>query len=199
MKILNIATYISLFLFSQCSYSLTIGHPKTDEDFSLLPPYCKVNMHAGYEGYRDPVEAKMWDDRLHGTTGIWHYCWGLHQINLANQSADINQRRGYLSQAIGDMRYTQERASQDSILLPKIYYDIGQTLEELDDDAGAMEAYYQCIKLNPKLPRPYAALSDLFKNQNKTKQAVAILEEGLKYKPKSKTLLKRLAQLTKEK
>lgn len=200
MKILKITIYIGLFLFSQWSYCVSLGHPKTDEDFALLPPYCKVQMHAGYEGNIDPTVVKIWEKRLGaGYYTSHHYCWGLHYVNLAHTAVDKAERNRALNAAINDMRYPLQYAPPEFILLPKISYDIGQILEELGDDVGAMQAYYQSIKLNPKLPRPYAAISDLYKKQNNTKEALAILEQGLKYKPKSKALLKRLAQLSKEK
>jgi len=193
MKILKIAVYFSLFLFSQWSYS----NPKTDEDYAVLPPYCKYAQAAPLQG--DPG-AKIWRDRLgDGYSHVHHYCWGLFNSIKAQTNPDKNDRTFTLDYAIKDMQYVQKNAPPQFVLQPRISYDIGQIREELGDNAGAMEAYYQSIKLNPKLPRPYAALSDLFKKQNNTKEALAILEQGLKYKPKSKVLLKRLALLSKEK
>lgn len=196
MKILNIAAYFSLCLISQWSYS-SEWRPKTDEDYALLPPYCKVAQ--GAPNHEDP-SAKVWGERLgDGFSHVHHYCWGLFDVSNAYKTFDKASRNGLLGAAIREMQYVQRNAPPTFVLQPKISYDIGQILEELDDNAGAMHAYYQSIKLNPKLPRPYAALSDLFKKQNNTKEALAILEQGLKYKPKSKTLLKRLALLSKAK
>ena len=197
MKILKIATYISIFFFSQWSYS-SMDRPKSEEDFAQLPPYCKAQQWAGYQNI-DPSAAKLWQARLgDGYPHIHHYCFGLFDLNNAHKIPNKADRTFLLEQAIGEMRYVQKAAPPTFVLQPKISYDIGQILEELDNFSGAMQAYYQSIKLNPKLPRPYAALSDLFKKQNNTKEALAILEQGLKYKPKSKALLKRLAQLSNE-
>ena len=177
------------------------GRPKTDEDFALLPPYCKARTVNGDTRIVDPSLVKLWMARLGGGfQHVHHYCWGLFDLNNAHKIFDNKDRRNeLLTSAIEEMQYVQKDAPPQFVLQPKISYDIGQIREELGDNSGAMQAYYQSIKLNPKLPMPYAALSDLFKKQKNTKEAIAILEQGLKYKPKSKALLKRLAQLSKEK
>ena len=199
MKILTIATYISLFLFSQWSYG-SLNRPKTDEDFALLPPYCKARKLMEETRYVDPSLQKLWMTRLGSDfQHVHHYCWGLFDLYNAHKIFDKARRDELLFSAIEEMHYVQQHAAPQFVLQPKISYDIGQIREELGDNSGAMQAYYQSIKLNPKLPMPYAALSDLFKKQKNTKEAIAILEQGLKYKPKSKALLKRLAQLSKEK
>ena len=87
------------------------------------------------------------------------------------------------------MDYVLKNVSPTFKMLPKIYYDQGQIYEMMDKTVKAMQAYQQSIKLNPKLPMPYAALSDLFKKQKNNKEAIMILEQGLKYKPTSKALL----------
>lgn len=197
MKILKNALYISLFLISQWPY-ISEAKPESDEDWAQLPPYCKYAQLAPLQG--DPG-AKVWKERLgEGYPHIHHYCWGLWQVMEAHKILDSKEGRDFtFKQAIQNMQYVQNEAPPTFVLQPKISYDIGQIREELGDNSGAMQAYYQSIKLNPKLPKPYAAISDLFKKQNNTKEAIAILEQGLKYKPKSKALLKRLAQLSKEK
>jgi tetratricopeptide (TPR) repeat protein len=190
MKILKIATYISLIFFSQWSHSIDL----TDEEVARLDPICQARMKAGSSEYA------MWAKRLaSGWQDSHHYCFGTHFLNLANKTIDKDKRRGLLNSAAAEMEYTRIHTSDEYKLKPKIYYDIGQVREGLDDEAGAIQAYFYSIKLNPNLPKPYAALSDLYKKQNNSKQAIAILEEGLKYKPKSKTLLKRLEKLSKEK
>lgn len=196
LKILKTASYISLLLFSQWSYCIEIP----EEVYAkVLPVYCKFTQGAPNH-FTDPSATKMWSERLgDGFSHAHHYCWGLFDVSNAHKTFDKASRNGLLGAAIREMQYVQRNAPPTFKLQPKISYDIGQILEELDDNAGAMHAYYQSIKLNPKLPLPYAALSDLFKKQKNSKEALAILEQGLKYKPKSKALLKRLALLSNEK
>ena len=200
MKILIIATYISLFLFSDLSYGVDLARPATDEDFAVLPPYCKTRTLSGETRYVDPSLKKLWMDRFGSDfQHVHHYCWGLFYVYKAHKTFNKGERNAFLGYAIGEMQYTQKHTSPQLVLQPKISYDIGKIREELDDNAGAIQDYYKCIKLNPKIATPYAAISDLFKKQNNTKEALAILEQGLKYKPKSKALLKRLEKLSKEK
>lgn len=200
ITILKTATCISVLLFSQWSYGQWETRVNKNEDCLTLPDYCKANGHTGCQDpNQESLKVKWWGilgkDMMH----IHHYCWGLYNVHRAHGITDKPNREEILKGAIGDMQYVLSNASPEFKLLPKICYDIGQIREELGDSAGAMKEYYQSIKLNPKLPIPYAAISDLLQKQNKPKEAIAILEQGLKYKPKSKTLLKRMALLTKEK
>ena len=114
-------------------------------------------------------------------------------------SLNEKQKEAVFQSAIGEMRYVENAAAPTFSLLPKISYDIGQIYEKMDKTVEALQAYQRSIKLNPELPMPYAAISDLFKKQKNNKDAITMLEQGLKYKPTSKALLKRMEKLSKEK
>lgn len=199
MNILKLLILISLFLASQWACG---AYPGTDADFAVLPPYCKARLRkdASYEVWN----RRLGPDFLH----VHHYCAGLHTRNIGDKfyTSHIgdklrsnNGREEHYTTAIGEMGYVLTHASPTFKLLPKIYYDQGQMYETLGKTVEAMQVYQQSIKLNPKLPMPYAALSDLFKKQKNNKEAIMILEQGLKYKPTSKALLKRMEKLTKDK
>jgi tetratricopeptide (TPR) repeat protein len=198
LRNLQTVSFAVLLLLSQWSYSATEVPKEAYTD--ILPDYCNYTWNAP-GSKTDPSTAKIWSQRLGGDGFIHthHYCWGLYDVYLAHKSLEKASREGYLGEAIKEFHYVQTNSPETYKLLPKISYEEGQLREELGDLAGATRAYYESIRLNPKIARPYAALSDLFKKLNNTKDALEILEQGLKYKPKSKLLLKRVALLSKEK
>lgn len=184
MKSLTLIMYICLLFAPQISQG-SMDRPKTVEDFALLPPFCRAHVHAGYPNINQ-AEATLWAQRLGlGWPHVHHYCFGLFDTTKNKPGA-----------AIAEMDYVMKH-SPPFPLMPRISYDMGKLYEQIGDPNSAMQAYFKSIKLNPKLPMPYAALSDLFKKQNNNKDAIAILQQGLKFKPNSKALLKRLEKLNK--
>jgi tetratricopeptide (TPR) repeat protein len=199
MNILKFAIIVSLFLTSQQLHSTecTTGSNVicNEADIAVLPPYCRARMLND----KDP-SFKEWNHRLGPDfIHIHHYCFGLYKTNKGNMTLDKGEKEELYTSAIGEMEYLFAHASPTFKMLPRISYDQGQLYEKRGKTGEAMQAYQKSINLNPKLPMPYAALSDLFKKQKNNKEAILILEQGLKYKPTSKALLKRMEKLTKDK
>jgi tetratricopeptide (TPR) repeat protein len=192
MNILKTALFFILFSISEWAQS---AYPKTDYDFALLPPYCKAKL-----GNVSEAEREIWARRIGGGfLHIHHYCAALFTMNLSYKVTDRKQLPEIYNAVLGEIAYVENNTSPKFILWPRLQYDKGQVLEKLNDTAAAIQAYQESIKSNPKLPLSYAALSDLYEKQKNTKEAIVILEQGLKYKPESKILLKRLAKLSKGK
>lgn len=191
MNIYKKAIFIILFI----TLPVKAEFPKSESDFVLLPPYCKARF-----GDKKSENYKAWGKRLgHDFLHLHHYCAGLHTLNLANKETDIKERNYKLTTAIGEMGYVLKNASQEFALLPKIYFDQGNIYELLNQPDKAMQDYQKSLSLNTKNSMPYAAMSDLYLKLNNKKEAIAILEKGLKYKPNSKVLRKHLEKLTKVK
>ncbi|PKM13522.1 MAG: hypothetical protein CVV13_00985 [Gammaproteobacteria bacterium HGW-Gammaproteobacteria-3] len=192
MNILKLCVLILLMIGGPTAFA---AYPKNDQDFRLLPPYCKARSSDS----KSP-EYQLWQKRLgSGFLHIHHYCAGLFTRDIANRTTNRNDKKSALKVAVGEMQYVFDHASPSFVLLPKISYDQGQIFEQLGDIPKAFQAYQRSIKLNPKLAPPYAALSDLYIKQNNTQDAIKVLEQGLHYKPNSKALLKRMAKLRKTK
>lgn len=190
MNQLRLTLWLSLFFSVPLVHAAPQSNVPTTN--AMLPPYCKDSVDQKAVGYQEWVN-KLGPDFVH----VRHYCAGLYTMAVGVKLFDKSKREEAFNNAIQEMDYVLRYASADFALLPKISYDIGQLYEKLDKTDDAIKAYQYSIKLNPKLPIPYAALSDLFKKQKDTKAAVSILEQGLKYKPDSKALLKRMASLSK--
>jgi len=168
-------------------------YPETDTDFSLLPPYCKVKLRSDSKS----AEYQAWEKRLGPSfSNVHHYCAGLFTQTIANRMADKNARIHELKSAVGEMEYVHVHSYQNFVLLPKIAFDQGEIYEQMDQPIDAMKKFQQSISLNPKNSQPYIALSNLYIKQNNKNEAIAILEQGLKYKPDSKSLRKHLEKIT---
>lgn len=190
MNFLKQALIIGLFLSSQFAYAV---YPRSEADMMVLPPFCKARLAPDRDkdpGYQEWMK-RMGPNFIH----IHHYCAGLFTMGLADKSFDKAEKVSHLNAALGELTYVVQHSTKPFKFLPRVIYDIGQAYEKLDNTTEAMKAYQRCIEMNPRLPIPYAALSDLFKKNNNKSDAIAILEQGLKYKPKSKSLLSRMEKL----
>ena len=49
------------------------------------------------------------------------------------------------------MHFVQQHASRQLLLQPRISYDLGKRLEELDNNRGAMQTFYQKYKAKSKV------------------------------------------------
>ena len=190
MNIQKLTLIFCLFFSSQLAFAIP-----SEAEFALLPPLCK----ARYASDKDPSNQE-WLKRLGSNfIHLHHYCSGLLKVNLADKQSDKNEKMSGYTSALGEFNYVIRSVSPDFKLLPRIIYELGQTYEKMGNTPEAMRAYQRCISINPRLPIPYAALSDLFLKQNNKKEALLMLEQGLKFRPNSKSLLKRMDKLNKGK
>lgn len=187
-------------IFFMTTLSAKADYPKSENDFAFLPPYCKARIFQKQVDGQDSAQYKVWMKRLGPDfLHVHHHCAGLFTQMLANRITDKHQRNIQLDQAIKEMDYILEHASPKFGLLPKVSFDQGNIYEQMNQPDKAMQAYQKSISFNPKNPQPYIALSNLYIKQKNKNEALATLEQGLKYKPDSKSLIKQLEKLTKEK
>jgi tetratricopeptide (TPR) repeat protein len=178
------------FIFSQ---NAAADFPKTDLDFIGLPEYCVATQKPSLRGTAKQI---LWDKRMISVVGLSHACAGLFSYNLAWRDRDKSERNFHLRSAVNEMSYPLNK-SPNSVLTPRLHYETGRAYEGLEEYDNALESYRLSIQANPKTWEPYAAISDILLKANQKNKAIEILEEGLKHKPDSKPLLKRLAKLKK--
>ena len=148
--------------------------PKTDADFALLPPYCKVRF-----GDHSSADYKNWQRKFgRGWTDMHHYCEGLDYLNKANMSFDEGNRAKLLNIAVKQFSYVQERTGSKFILQPEITTQKGRAYLKLGQDGAALQEFYNAIKLNPKYTPAYSALSDYYRDKNDPEEARKILEDA---------------------
>lgn len=196
-KILLKYFFTSSLLYSSLSFA---EFPQTDHDYSLLPPYCKARASGN-----SPL-AKLWEKRLNahgeGFLHIHHYCSALHTINLAQRMipADEGQkkvRRRFYETATGGIGYMEENADPQFILWPQIYTTKAVALFALDRPGEAVNYLEKAIEKNKKFSKAYGMLADYWSKSGNKKSSIEILDEGLKYSPNSKILIKKRNALSK--
>jgi len=181
-----------LFLHPLVSNAGGSSTPKTDADFARLPVYCL----ARHKKKGDPVQRKMWKKKLgSGFLHLHHYCYALHYMNKSHNVSNKKANRDALGAALKEIGYVERRTSEQFYLRPEMAYKKGTIYERLGNHSAAMKEYLRGIALNPRVPALYSALSDLYKKAGDNKEAMNVLKQGLRYKPNSKSLNKRLIRL----
>ena len=194
LKKIALFVFISLLLNASSSFA---GYPKTDEDFSLLPPFCRAKLSG------DSPLAKLWAERLgSGWLHVHHYCAALHTLRLANNllptDADTKMdKRSLYGAVLGEIKYMEEHADPQFVIFPNIYATKAEALFALDQPGEAVVYLTKAISKNNKFTKAYKMLADYYIKTGNKKSATEILQEGLKYSPRSRTLQKRLNALSK--
>jgi len=182
---------LTLFITFLPHTAFSNSYPKTEADFSKLPPYCKARMQQ-----QKSANYQLWAKRLGGDfIHVHHYCAGLHMLNKSWSTTNSKTREGILRGATGEISYTQKHSSPKFILQPEMSFKKGSILMLLNDLVAAHKEFRKGIQLNPKYSRNYSALSDLYKKQGNIEESRYILEQGLTHSPKSKALKRRLKKL----
>ena len=193
LKIMVEGKFSLLVLF--ILYGLTtnaFGFPSTDADFALLPPYCAAKYN------RPGTNPDKWK-RLFGRQNwvhIHHYCSGLDNINKAHKLiGNPEKSRHRLRVAIKGIDYMLENATANFVLLPELHLKKGQIYAELKQYSNAFTEYNNAIRLKKDYSAAYANMSDLYVKTGNREEAIKTLEKGLKMKPNSKKLARRLEEL----
>ncbi|MCQ8179982.1 tetratricopeptide repeat protein [Methylomonas sp. SURF-1] len=191
-RIAKLFSFAAIFLASKTASADT---NTIDMDIMALPDYCAKFIKPDLEG---TAKAQRWDKLLSGFDGIHHYCFGLNKYNKAWKTFDKTERSSLLKGAINEMSYPlNHHFNPKHPLSPKLLYDIGKASEAQEDYKSAIDYYKKSIDLNPNVWLPHAALSDIQVKLNLKKEAIETLKNGLKFKPNSKPLLKRLDKIQK--
>jgi tetratricopeptide (TPR) repeat protein len=187
--------FISLLLNATQSFAV---YPQTDKDFSLLPPFCKAKLKPS-----SPAETDLWARRLGYDFGhTHHYCAALHSLRVANAiiptDADRKQdKMGLYGAVLSEVKYMEDFADSKYVLFPNIYTTKAEALFALNQPGEAAAYLTKAIQKNKKFTKAYSMLADYYIKTGNTKAATDILQEGLKYSPKSKILQKKLNNLSK--
>ena len=200
MMLKKISLFLFISLLLNASNSFAAGGPKTEEDWSLLPPFCKARSVAS------SPEGQLWEKRLdthgQGFIHVHHYCGALHDLRLANSllatDADTKmEKRGLYGAVLPNIKYMEEHADPQFVIFPNIYATGAEALFALDRPVEATAYLTKSISKNKKFTKAYKMLADYYIKTGDKKSATEILQEGLKYSPRSRALQKRLNALSK--
>jgi len=174
------------------------GYPKTDADYMLLPPFCKARASGDKSLNYKNWAKKLGRDFLH----THHYCAALNTLRQARLMFPKNKsqqqdKKGTLSFIFNNIQYMEDHAKPTYVLFPHIYTTKAEAYLEAKQTTKAIEYFNKAINANKKFTKPYALLSDYYLRIKNKKDALSILEDGLKHSPKSRALNKRIKKLLK--
>ena len=161
------------------------------ENTQYLPSYCayratpqgKANKAGKY-----PSLKPIWQH-------IHHYCSGAYAEFQARKTTNPQRRKQHLSLLISEMTYVGRHCDTRCILYPELHSRWGWALNEQGKVPEAIKHYKAAIKARPSYSKAYALLADLYVGINQRGEARKVLEEGLKRRPKSRALQRRLKKL----
>lgn len=172
---------LTLLLFQAPAVALQ-PFAATKEELALMPAYCSVpNKSLGEACY--PLN---------------HYCDALKAMIRVDQNQA--ESRYWLGIAVATFERELSGHWEKCPLKPEAHVNLGRALLRQDGITGvssgkAVANFTQAIAIQPDYIPGYYALSDYYVQLGDKKKALNAVEEGLKYLPNSKALLRRFKEL----
>ncbi len=161
----------------------------TPAEMPSLPPYCAAKWNGGPEAAR--WKAEYGPDYMH----VHHYCVGLNSLSRYYRSADPKKKEEYLRTAMAQWDYMLSHAKPSSHHYWNYYFQKGSTLLLMRRSAEAIKEFQSALAHKPDASEVYLKLADIYKGQNKPKDALEIIAEALRRAPDVKILQKRYLEL----
>ena len=179
-----------VFGFSILWHNLSVAD-EWRQDTQFLPAYCKDRVKG-----INSAEFAKW----RGTLGeafihTHHYCSGIYAEQKARSTIDQQERKRWLRSVKGEMAYVSRHCSAKCAFYPELHTRWGWALAADGQPSEAISHYRLAIRAKPKYVPAYAKLSDLYLEINQPDEARKVLDAGLKVKPGSRTLERRLKKL----
>lgn len=191
------ATAVALAVFA---FAARANIPRlTPGELALLPPFCQdVQTVNGWEQHvRESPRAPMWVSKMGAS--FWdmhHYCWARTAAHRSRAAGlHQNHRDHLIGTAIEDLEYVIRRASPNMVMLPEIFYWMGEFHGQLKRYGEAYESYRRSREAKRDYWPGYAGHADLLILVGQRNEARAILEQGLAVMPTEAALLSRLERL----
>jgi len=196
---MNYMLLVYIFLTSlQISAFAAQGFGVTREELTLMPPYCTalLGQDVGLPNFKD---SPLRDTVPAGCPALNHYCYGLKAMIRVDRNRGVDQSF-WLTSAIGHFRERTsgwEKEAPTCSIRPEAYTNLGKALLRQNKAlvGQAIMNYSKALELRPDYLPAYLALSDAYLGLGKKGEALHAAEQGLKYLPDSKGLLRRFKEL----
>lgn len=160
-------------------------------EMAALPEYCAAKFGEG----ANPEAAAAWRSTMGGDfIHIHHYCAGLNFMNRARRTFS-SKNNGALEAAVREIDYVLTNSSPGFYLRPEMLMNRGIALSMMNRNGEAVGNLLQAIELDPRQPRAYMALADLYDKQKNRGKALETVTEGLRHNPDTKSLQRRYTEL----
>ena len=159
-------------------------------EMAALPPYCAARFDERSAAFQT-WKSTMGGDFIH----VHHYCAGLNFVNRARGMASAKDRLGVLGAAVRNFDYILTHTQPDFYLRAEALMNRGIAMSMMQKQGEAVGNLLQAIEMNPRLPRAYMTLADLYDRQKNRSKALETVTAGLRHNPDAKSLQRRYAEL----
>jgi tetratricopeptide (TPR) repeat protein len=192
---------LSAAAFALSAMATLAAEPKhiTAGELALTPPFCQdVQTINGWSQHgRESPRSPYWISKMGKTFwGMHHYCWALVNIQRSSAPGQSPEDRAFkIHSAIADYYYIVEIAPPDFVLLPEVFYLIGEAHVMVNEYAQATEAYQKARRIKADYWPPYEGQAKVLDKVGLKAEALAVLEDGLRIMPGEVRLLSLYARL----
>ncbi|MDO9007361.1 MAG: hypothetical protein Q7U80_03985 [Thiobacillus sp.] len=116
-------------------------------------------------------------------------------MNRARGIASVKDRQSTLGAAMTNFNYVLKYTQPGFYLRSEILMNRGIALSMQHKDGEAMGDLLKAIEIDPKLPRAYATLADMYEKQKNRSKALETVTAGLRHNPDTKSLQRRYTEL----
>ena len=157
---------------------------------TMLPQYCK-DRAADKKLFLKKWRKTFGEASIH----MHHYCGGVYAEQQARSATSSGARQKLLGTVIHQMGYVSNHCPTGCVLYPELHTRWAWALGEKGQAGEAIKHYNLVLKSQPKYTLAYARLADLYADLKQPDEAKKILRSGLKQKPNSRILKRRLEEL----
>jgi tetratricopeptide (TPR) repeat protein len=166
----------------------------TPGELALTPAFCQdVQTINGWSQHSRPSPRSPHWLGLMGETfwGMHHYCWALIHLQRADRAGTSPQQREFLiREAISDFYFVINIAPPEFPLLPELYFRTGEGFLLLGEYARALDELQKSRRSKAAYWPPYVSEANLLLKLGKRKEAMELIDQGLKVMPDEPNLLK---------
>jgi len=176
-----------VFLFP---HKASYAYYPSDSDLKFLPKYCVARLRSKNVGkaesnkYKNILGRETWKS-------FHHYCQGVNYVKRGQRGTNQDIRYKDFTEGVNNLKYHLEIYGRNFPLRAQTLYLIGVASKEIENLGEAIQSLREAVKIKPKYPAAYRALSDIYVDIEDHQEALSVIDTGLKYSPKSRSLLKR--------
>lgn len=159
-------------------------------ELSALPPYCAARFDEKSDAFNSWKET-MGTDFVH----IHHYCAGLNFVNRSYSMSSTKRRLETLKAAVRNFDYILTHTQPSFYLRPEALMNRGIAMSMMQNQGEAIGSLRKAIEMNPRLPRAYMTLADLYDKIKNRGKALETISEGLRHNPDTRSLQRRYTEL----
>ena len=191
---------LALFILLSCQMPVFAvqAFTVTRDELALMPPYCTA-LYGKNVGLPDLQDSPLRNTIPVGCPALHHYCDGFKAMIRVDRN---RAESGYwLEQAVRAFQSVAQREDWASCpLRPEAYANWGKALLRQSRRGGTSSGegvmnLMKALELKPDYLPAYYAISDYYMDLGSKKEALSVVEDGLRHMPESPGLLRRFKEL----